>query len=160
MKLLLNTLPRGRSEQIFDSIAQLQHDETIEWKPLSLELVLGVDRQDQNLYLSGMVRCTGLFICQSGMEEFEDSLEGSFKLILTYNSDFLDDYETDEMILLKAHQSEFDLYPLVRETVLLAIPISHVCGPDCKTGKALRKSLKTEPEPDDRWAKLKDMFNE
>jgi len=160
MKLVLNTLPRGRSEQIFDSIAQLQHDETIGWKPLDLKLTLSVDRQDQNVYLSGQLTCSGLFICQAGMEEFKESLEGQFEIILTYNTHYLDDYETEEMILIKPHENEFDLYPLVLETVLLAIPISHVCGPDCESAKILQKSLEAEVKPDDRWAKLKDMFNE
>lgn len=160
MKIVLNTLPRGKSEQIFDSIAQLQHDETIAWEPLSLELILGVDRQDQNLYLNGSLRCTGRFICEAGMEEFEDTLKGHFEVILTYNPQYLDDYETDEIVLLQPRQADFDLYPLVRDTLLLAIPISHVCGPDCKFGRALKKSLEIEPEPDDRWAKLKDMFKE
>ncbi|MCF7824569.1 MAG: DUF177 domain-containing protein [Candidatus Marinimicrobia bacterium] len=160
MKLSLNTLPRGKSEQIFDSIAQLQHDDTIEWKPLKLELKLSIDRQDQNFYLQGKVACTGIFICEFGMEDFEDTLEGNFELFLTYNPKHLDENESEDIILLTANQIEFDLYPYVHDTVLLAIPISHICGPDCDAGKALKKSMEAEAESDDRWAKLKDLFNE
>jgi uncharacterized metal-binding protein YceD (DUF177 family) len=160
MKLVLNTLPRGRSEQIFDSIAQLQHDETIDWKPIDLKLTLSIDRQDQNLYLSGDLICRGLFLCDAGMEEFEDTLEGHLDVILTYNSQYMEDYDAEDMVLIQAHENEFDLYPLVRDTVLLAIPISHVCGPDCETAKELQKHLEVEQGPDDRWAKLKELFNE
>ena len=94
------------------------------------------------------------------MEEFEDTLRGDFDIILTYNSKHLDDNESEDMILIPGHQTDFDLYPLVREAILLAIPISHVCGPDCEAGKALQESIKPHVEPDERWAKLKDMFNE
>jgi len=160
MKISLNTLPRGRSEQIFDSVAQLQQDKTIEWKPLKLELKLMVDRQDQNFYLQGQVTCTGIFVCELGMEEFEDTLRGDFELFLTYNPKHLDDNDNDEIILLPGHQIEFDLYPYVHDAVLLAIPISHICGPDCEAGQALKKSLESEAKPDERWAKLKDMFKE
>jgi uncharacterized metal-binding protein YceD (DUF177 family) len=160
MKLVLNTLPRGRSEQIFDSIAQLQQDDTIHWKPLELELILSIDRQDQNLYLKGQLKCRGEFICEAGMESFEDTLEGSLDVILTSNSQYMEDYDAEDMILIPAHENEFDLYPLVRDTVLLAIPISHVCGPDCKSAKILQKSLEADPEPDERWAKLKELFKE
>ncbi len=160
MKLSINTVPRGRSEQVFDSIAQLQHDDSLEWKPLHLELKLRIDRQDQNFYLQGHVTCTGLFICETGMEEFKDTLEGNFKIILTYNSKHLDDNESEDIILIPGHETEFDLYPLVHDTVLLAIPISHVCGPDCEAGKALQDQIRPKAELDERWAKLKDMFNE
>ncbi len=160
MKLSLNTLPRGRSEQIFDSIAQLQHDESIEWKPLSLILDLSIDHHDQSFYLKGHVTCTGLFICSTGMEEFEDTLEGDFEFILTYNSKHLDDNASEEIILIPGPQIEYDLYPVVHDIVLLAIPISHICGPDCKAGKALQEGIQEEAKPDERWAKLKDMFNE
>ncbi|MEA3286647.1 MAG: DUF177 domain-containing protein [Candidatus Marinimicrobia bacterium] len=160
MKLSINTVPRGRSEQVFDSIAQLQHDDSIEWKPLNLDLKLSIDRQDQNIYLKGSVTCTGLFICATGMEEFEDTLKGNFKIILTTNSRHMDENESEDIVLLPRNQTEFDLYPLVHDTVLLAIPISHNCGPDCQAGIALQKSLETEVKPDERWAKLKDLFNE
>ena len=160
MKISLNTLPRGRSELIFDSLVELQRDKSIEWKPLQLELKLGIDRQEKNFHIHGRVSCTGLFICESGLEEFEDKLDGKFKFLLTYNSKYLDDLETEEIVLLPINQIEFDLYPIVRETLLLAIPISHVCGTDCKAGKSLRKKIQSDSEVDERWAKLKDMFNE
>ncbi len=160
MKLSLNTVPRGRSEQVFDSIAQLQHDESIAWKPLELKLELSIDHQNQNFYLHGNVTCTGLFICDTGMEEFEDTLRGNFKIILTYNPKHMDDNDSEEIILIPGHETEFDLYPLVHDSVLLAIPISHVCGPDCETGKALKIKIQPKDELDERWAKLKDMFNE
>jgi uncharacterized metal-binding protein YceD (DUF177 family) len=160
MKISLNTLPRGRSEQIFDSVAQLQHDESIDWEPHSVELKLDVDKQDQIFYLQGEITCTGVFICGLGMEKFEDTIKGAFELILTYNPKHLDDNESDEIILLPGRQTEFDLYPYIHDTLLLAIPISHICGPDCEAGQTLRKSLESKAKPDERWAKLKDMFNE
>ena len=160
MKIRLNNLPKGRSEQVFDSIAQLQHDDSIEWEPIRLEVHLDIDRQDQMFYLRGQVNCTGNFICDLGMEEFEDTLEGTFKLILSYNPRHLEDNESEDIILLPPNQIEFDLYPYVHDTVLLAIPISHICGPDCEAGKALKESIQTEKKPDERWAKLKDMFKE
>jgi uncharacterized metal-binding protein YceD (DUF177 family) len=160
MKIVLNTLPRGKSEQIFDSVAQLQQDESIEWKPLQLELKLSIDRQGQNLYLHGKISCTGLFICDAGMEEFEDTLESEIEVMLTFDSKYLESYEGDEIVHIPAHQAEYDLYPLVHDAVLLVIPISHRCGPDCKAGQDLQKSIQAEEEPDERWAKLKDLFNE
>ena len=160
MKIVLNTLPRGRSEQFFESVAQLQQDDSIEWKVTGLEVKVDLDRQDQSLYLHGHVKCSGLFICEAGMEEFEDSLRGEFELILTSNPRHLEDNDSDDIILLQANQVEFDLYPYVHDTILLAIPISHVCGPDCKAGQKLRDSIKSDDAPDERWAKLKDMFNE
>ncbi len=160
MKIVLNTLPRGKSEQVFDSVAQLQHDESIEWKPLRLKSKISIDRQGQNFYLHGKISCKGIFICEAGMEEFEDTLESEIDVMLTFDSKYLESYEGDEIYHIPAHQAEFDLYPLVHDAVLLAIPISHRCGPDCKAGKDLQKIIKPDERPDERWAKLKDLFNE
>ena len=160
MKIVLNTLPRGKSEQVFDSVAQLQQDKSIEWKPLQFELKLGIDRQGQNFYLHGMISCTGLFICESGMEEFEDTLKSEIEVMLTFDSKYLESYEGDEIYHVPAHQAEFDLYPLIHDAVLLTIPISHRCGPDCQAGKDLQKNIRQDEKPDERWAKLKDLFNE
>jgi len=160
MKLVMNALPLGKSDQIFDSVAQLQHDESIEWKPLQFEMRLNIDRQGQNFYLHGKIKCKGLFICEVGMEEFEDTLESSIDVMLTLDSKYLESYDGDEIFLIQTHQAEFDLYPLVRDAVLLSIPISHRCGPDCKAGQELQNIIRPEDETDDRWAKLKDLFNE
>jgi uncharacterized metal-binding protein YceD (DUF177 family) len=129
MKIVLNTLPKGRSEQIFDSVAQLQHDDSIEWQATGLQVRVELDRQDQSIYLHGYVSCDGIFICESGMEAFEDTLEGIFDLILTSNPRHMEGNDSEDIILLQPNQVEFDLYPIVHDTVLLAIPISHVCGP-------------------------------
>ncbi|MCF7808107.1 MAG: DUF177 domain-containing protein [Candidatus Marinimicrobia bacterium] len=160
MKISLNTLPKGRSEQIFDSVAELQHDESIEWEAKALTVTLSIDRQDQSTYIHGAVACTGTFICQSGMEAFEDTISGDFDLILTTNPRHMEENDSEEIVLIPAQQVEFDLYPYVHDTVLLSIPISHVCGPDCKAGQELKEKLKPESAPDERWNKLKDLFNE
>jgi len=160
MKISLNTLPKGRSEQIFDSVAELQHDESIEWEATGLQVTLSIDRQDQSIYLHGQISCRGTFICEAGMEEFEDTLTGDFDLILTTNPRHMEENDSDDILVLPAQQVEFDIYPYVHDTVLLSIPISHVCGPNCKAGLDLKASLKTESTPDDRWDKLKDLFNE
>ena len=160
MKLALNTLPFGRSEQVFDSIAPLQQDASVEWTPHEFALHLRIDRQASNYYVHGDVSVTGTFICDAGMEPFKDSLTGDFDVILTHDPTFLDGAEEDEVVHIPAHEVDFDLYPLVRETLLLAIPISHVCGPDCEHAQALQARLEPPDEPDERWAKLKDLFKE
>jgi len=115
MKLVLNTLPRGKSEQIFDSIAQLQQDDAIEWKPLRLELKLGIDRLGQNFYLHGKISCTGLFICEAGMEEFEDTLRSEIEVMLTFDAKYLESYEGDEIYHVPAHQARICIFTLLSE---------------------------------------------
>jgi uncharacterized metal-binding protein YceD (DUF177 family) len=94
------------------------------------------------------------------MEEFEDTLKSEIEVMLTFDSKYLESYEGDEIYHVPAHQAEFDLYPLIHDAVLLTIPISHRCGPDCQAGKDLQKNIRQDEKPDERWAKLKDLFNE
>ncbi len=94
------------------------------------------------------------------MEEFEDTLRSEIEVMLTFDAKYLESYEGDEIYHVPAHQAEFDLYPLVRDSVLLAIPISHRCSLDCNAAQELQKRIRTDDDEDDRWAKLKDLFNE
>ncbi len=160
MLLELNTLPHGSSEEIFDSLAPLQGDHLPEWEPLSLQLELSIDNEAPNYYLHGKVTCTGRFICDLGLEPFEDTLSGVFDLVVSFDHNRFEGAEGEDIILLSAGDNAVDLGYIVRDTILLALPISHVCGPDCPSGKKLQDDLDPGPQPDERWAKLKDLFNE
>jgi len=160
MRLELNTLPQGSSQLIFDSLAPLQADPGIDWEPLELRAEIHVDNQGTTLIIQGMVSCRGRFQCDRGLEWFEDTFEGRFDLIASFDHTRFEGADTEEVLLLNVGDNELDLGPYIRDTILLAIPISHVCGPECPTGNDLQKSLEPEPEIDERWAKLKDLFKE
>lgn len=61
--------------------------------------------------------------------------------------------------LLPIHGDHLDLEPLVREAVLLSLPLAPLCGPDCQGPDPERFPTDTEAEPaeagrDPRWAAL------
>jgi uncharacterized metal-binding protein YceD (DUF177 family) len=160
MLLELNTLPAGSSEEIFESLAPLLNDEGIDWEPLALQVDLSIDNQAPNYYLHGKLKCTGRFQCDLGLELFEDTLTGEFDLVVSYDHSRFEGAEGEDIILLSQGEHTVDLSSVVRDTIMLAIPISHICGPDCSSAEKLRKSIVIEPETDERWDKLKDLFKE
>lgn len=160
MLLELNTLPAGSSEEIFENLAPLQGDESIDWEATALKLELQIDNQAPTYYLHGKVTCTGQFRCDTGLELFEDTLDGAFDLVVSYDHNRFEGAEGEDLILLSQGDTNVDLSSVVRDTIMLAIPISHVCGPDCPSGAELQKSLEQEPGIDPRWDKLKDLFKE
>ncbi len=160
MQIVLNTLPAGRSEEIIESLDPLQKDTELEWKPLDLKVDLQTDNQGSTFYFHGRISCRGRFVCDRGLEWFEDTLSSEFRVIASFDHHRFEGADEEEVALLEPGVNEFDIGPWVRDSILLAIPISHVCGPECPEGTALQKALIPPDEPDERWSKLKDLFKE
>jgi uncharacterized metal-binding protein YceD (DUF177 family) len=156
----LNTLPPGSSEEIFDSLDPLLSEDDLNWKPLSLQVRLKIDNQGTTVYLHGEVSCRGSFQCDYGLEWFEDSLRGKFDLVASFDHQRFEEADDDEVMLLETGTNVLDFSTAVRDTVMLAIPIAHICGPDCPSGKTLQAQLAAPEAPDERWEKLKDLFKE
>jgi len=85
-------------------------------------------------------------------------------LVLMNSSSDQDKYsETDddkELFFTTPGQKEFDISEIVRDVVVLAIPISHRCSDDCPEGRKLQELITPEEAIDERWDNLKNIFKE
>ena len=159
MKVLLHNLPQGKSKQIFDSLAPLTSIPDLEWTPKTLTTTVEIDNQAPAYYCKLSVACTGDFICEVGLETFEDTLNGEYEFIIRPQDRHLEGADEENLFFTSPGQSEFDLTDIVRDTVFLTIPISHRCGDNCPYGQKLQDLIAPEDEIDERWAKLKLLSN-
>ena len=161
MKVLLHNLPQGKSKQIFDSLAPLTSIPDLDWTPKTLSTELEIDNQAPVFYCKLTVELTGDFICEIGLETFEDTLTGTYAFIIRPQDRHLEGADTeDDIYFTTPGQSEFEIDQIIRDTVLLAIPITHRCSDDCPEGRRLQKMIEPENELDERWEKLKNIFKE
>ncbi len=154
MKVALANLPQGFSEEIFESLAPLEPLSQWDWEPLDLQARVGIERSGDFYRLRVKVACKGRFTCDYGLELFEDTLQDEFSLLLAPAGARLTSGEQEEVITLEPGQKEIDLAPRVREAVILAIPISHTCGPDCAHYEELKRYIEQPESIDPRWAAL------
>ncbi|MCF7802466.1 MAG: DUF177 domain-containing protein, partial [Candidatus Marinimicrobia bacterium] len=160
MKVLLHNLPQGKSKQIFDSLAPLTSIPDLDWTPKSLSTEIEIDNQTPVYYCKLTATCNGIFTCEVGLEKFEDTLTGVFEFTIRPLDRHFEETDEEDIYFTSPGQSEFEIDEIIRDTVLLAIPISHRCSDNCPEGRKLQELIEPEEEMDERWEKLKNIFKE
>jgi uncharacterized protein len=68
----------------------------------------------------------------------------------------------DDFIVLPEHTEEFDLLPIVRERIILALPLKPLCREDCKglcphcgASRNTESCDCTDERQDERWSQLR-----
>jgi uncharacterized protein len=86
-----------------------------------------VTRTAQGLLVQTRMRACMAAECVRCLTNFDQPLEIDFTELYAFNANSITDSG-----LLVPDDGKLDLAPLVREEMLLAVPISQVCKPDCK----------------------------
>jgi DUF177 domain-containing protein len=89
--------------------------------------VVRVTRTAQGLLLQVKMRAKIIALCGRCLEDFNQPLQTEFTELYAFTHSSL-----TESGLLVPENGKIDLEPLIREEMLLAVPISPVCRPDCR----------------------------
>jgi uncharacterized protein len=97
-------------------LSEVRHDPPLR-ATLRLDAVAG------GIEVRGTVTVAVRHRCYRCLTEIDDELELDLVQVVTADPDGDDDYHLDGDVL--------DLEPLLRDEVMLALPVAPVCGPDC-----------------------------
>ncbi len=86
-----------------------------------------IGRTPQGLVVMGDFQASSLMECVRCLVEFQQPLHAQFSELYAFNS-----RSVSESGLIVPDDGNIDLAPLVREYMLLEIPIRPLCRPDCK----------------------------
>jgi uncharacterized protein len=89
--------------------------------------VARIGRTQQGLLVQSQFKATVAAQCVRCLNDFQQPLETEFSELYAFN-----DRSVSESGLKMPEDGNIDLEPLVREYLVLEIPISPVCRPDCK----------------------------
>ena len=126
MKLKIKTLPFGThavechlDESFFNT------DEQIEVRRASVDATMTVTRKSENTYRLE-IACNGTVTtaCDRCLDDLDLPVEETYCLNVEQMGTELDD-SNDELLIVPEDWRELDTAPLVRDTVLLAIPMTH-----------------------------------
>ena len=117
--------PIGTSRDIHFDFPSIQVTEDLEIK--ELKGIVRLTRTTQGLLLQGEFRGTKGEDCVRCLSEFQQYLETSFDELYAFNSRS----ESDSGLTVP-EDGNIDLAPLIREYLLIEVPISPICRPDCK----------------------------
>jgi uncharacterized protein len=125
-------------------------------------------RRGGRLLLASRVEGGVRLECSRCLGEFDLALSTGFDLVFHREErarlpEGMD--EEDFVLLTDTLESRYDIFPRVRESVLLELPIRFLCSEDCKglcsaCGANLNEGLCgcPEKEPDPRWRDLKKLL--
>jgi uncharacterized metal-binding protein YceD (DUF177 family) len=144
-----------------------EHFEYSEIKKGKLHINCLLEKQLRMMVLYFDIAGTVRVPCDRCAEEFDQAVEGSFKLIVKFGLDHTE--EAEDILVITEKEHELDISQFLYEYVHLLLPIKKVHGTD-ETGNSLcnpeviRYIKETEDHPvDPRWEvlkKLKDHTNE
>jgi uncharacterized protein len=125
----------------------------------SLELDLRLEGLHDGILVTGAVRTTATGECVRCLDPVALPLEVEFQELFAYSPEGADDYQV--------HEIEVDCEPVVRDTVVLALPFQPVCRDDCPgldpvTGERLADHPERRPSEiiDPRWSALESFQTE
>ncbi len=126
-----------------------------------LEVGLDVTVSGHDVLVRGRFRGEAAGECRRCLRPTRSALESELTLLFRPGVAGAD-AEAQEVYPLPARERELDLWPALREHLILAQPEYMECGPDCHglcpwCGTDLNEGSCGcgEPEPDQRWARLR-----
>lgn len=134
------------AEKLGEGLISVPEGETI-------DLDLRLESMHEGILATGDAQTTAIGVCGRCLIDIEQPVQVDFQELFAYSSDEAFDYEV--------HDDHVDLEPLIRDSVVLALPFQPVCTPDCPgldpvTGERLADHA-AAPAPDvidPRWSAL------
>lgn len=131
-----------------------------------LELDLRMESVMEGVLVSGTVRATATGACVRCLDAVEEDLDVSFQELFAYAdraAHHQDVAAEDDEDLLELEGDHADLEPVLRDTVVPALPFQPVCRDDCP-GLCSQCGARLEDDPDHhhevidpRWAALAEL---
>lgn len=156
----ITTLTVGSSREFLFDFPQIHLQPDLDLKDLSGKAK--VTRTPQGLLVEIQMHANYPAECGRCLNEFEQSLDIDFKELYSFPGRGL-----EESDLSLPADGKIDLAPLVREYMLLEVPINPVCTPECKgicsiCGESLAEPTHSHEQQaiDPRMAALKALLDE
>jgi len=125
-----------------------------------------LEKSSGQFLLRASVSTSAEVACDRCVALFLQPLQSKYQMYYLWAEPEEDRYDPAEVQVLAAGQTVIDLTDDVRQTVLLSLPLKHVCREDCRglcplCGRNLNEGscTCTETHEDGRWDKLKELKN-
>lgn len=172
MKIDLTSLKEGKTEyweELGSQDLDLPESEYKLIDKLSAHYVL--NKSGKNLTLNLHANYTLQMTCSRCLTKFNQAFKEESMYIIQIGQEKVVETEreltTEDILMLFIPTTELDTVPILRETILLSIPMKPLCKPDCKglcpiCGADQNKTTchHEEQEIDNRWSQLLNLKKE
>ncbi len=161
MKIIVSNLADGEHKYEFNESAEFF--KFVDIKPKSgFNISVTLDKSDMQIHVMVSIKAELIFPCDRCTDDFEYCMNSDFDVVYKYtkNDEELMSTDNDNMFFLSPETNNIDLKEVVREYILVSLPMRHV--PEEKDGiclyckkkvdEILRVETKQEVNP--VWNKL------
>ena len=170
MKLSIASLPFGSQQFDYHVDGKFFNEiEVSEVRSGSVDVAISVTHTQEGIYDLDFV-CNGVITipCDRCLDDMEHIVDTDYELCVRQEGDEFDD-SRDHLLVVPAGWRELDMAPIVRDTVLLTLPLVHTHASEEQCDSAMMERLgehraldlddAEEPSenraPDPRWAALR-----
>lgn len=121
----LQNQPVGTSREIHFETPDFQLAE--EFQPTEVKGLIRVSRTPQGVLAQGVFQTSVTTECVRCLDEYQQFLRADFTELFSYHS-----HPTTESSMVIPEDGNVDFAPLVREYLLLEVPIKLLCREDCR----------------------------
>ena len=129
MKLSISSLPFGKQEFNYHLDGKFFNEiEDSEVRSGSVDVALSVSHHQEGIYELDFV-CSGVITipCDRCLDDMDHRVDTSYQLTVKIGDEY--DESLDNVLIIPSSWRTLDLAPIVRDTVLLTIPMMHVHSP-------------------------------
>jgi uncharacterized protein len=132
MKINIQNLKDGQHFFEFEkSSAELGIEDT-DMFASTIRVESNVDKRKSAVVVFSKAKTKANYVCDRCLTQFSEPVNEKFTIFFTTDQTYLDSEDNEQVQLIGAHTREIDLGSGVRESILLAVPMKHVCSKDCK----------------------------
>jgi uncharacterized protein len=131
-----------------------------------VDIAATLEKTSRQLLLRASVSTTAEVECDRCVAPLRESLGSGYQMYYVWEESEAERIDPSEVQVMLPGQTVIDMSDDVRQTVLLALPLKHVCREDCRglcprCGRNLNEgSCDCKDTPvDGRWDKLKELQN-
>ena len=95
-----------------------------------VHLSVQLEKAPTAVYVRNHIRTTGHFVCDRCLEEFEQTIEDTGRVVFSSDQDLIGSHE-DEIRMHDPRAQEIDLTEDIRDLLLLSLPAKLLCREDC-----------------------------
>ena len=122
-----------------------------------LKLGVRLDIASKRLYVRVTVAATAALVCDRTSVDYTLPVKGSYSVVFIPPEDLDEDEERDDLFPLQQGAEDIDLTTIVRDTLLLAVPIRKIAPGADDEDVPTTFGEPTEADLDPRWAALKEL---
>jgi uncharacterized protein len=124
-----------------------------------------LEKRSPQYFLKNMVRTEGRFCCDRCLKEFDLNVSEESRVMFSTDAEIVKLNDSEEIEYLDSNAKEIDITDVIRDTLLLSIPMKLLCSEDCRglcAGCGVNLNEEpcrcAEPPIDTRWEALRKLL--